>query len=510
MSRFPLAATIVATALALGCANASAQERSPPEEVRARDAADAEAARKRAEDIAELEARLTEEREEIARRRTELATKELPRLRKELDEAAAQIAKAEAVMAQRQADIRDQLATFERDLEKSQAELREVERGLEVSENAEDRKKLSEHQKQLTARIEEMETHLASGVRSQLNLVQIAARKQLADLQLDMDRARADFDIAKRELARLEEGQSERAWGERYGPRGPGPREMRRGERRDPRAPRPPRDRGWRDDRGGRDGDRIAHLERAVEEMRILLERHGIGADGRLRGERAIDRRRDGRRPPPRHDDRRGGGGPDRWPEGERAGPPRRASASPGPPRTPRRRPGRPDAPDRGPVPPAARPRSLARGDRPPAPGLRAVPRAPGARREPRGLPGPLTRSRQSAGARPCRRGKIEGTAALRVSGSAAAGTSCPGVHSMSTLRRISGVLAATLLLVGGAAHGQEVEEPSVARQWNDLLLHAIRNDFARPTVHARNLFHIVGGDVGRLGRLRRRGRDVL
>lgn len=31
----------------------------------------------------------------------------------------------------------------------------------------------------------------------------------------------------------------------------------------------------------------------------------------------------------------------------------------------------------------------------------------------------------------------------------------------------------------------------SVARQWNEVLLEAIRNDFARPTVHARNLFHI-------------------
>ena len=30
----------------------------------------------------------------------------------------------------------------------------------------------------------------------------------------------------------------------------------------------------------------------------------------------------------------------------------------------------------------------------------------------------------------------------------------------------------------------------SVAREWNELLLEAIRNDFARPTVHARNLFH--------------------
>ena len=30
----------------------------------------------------------------------------------------------------------------------------------------------------------------------------------------------------------------------------------------------------------------------------------------------------------------------------------------------------------------------------------------------------------------------------------------------------------------------------SIAREWNELLLEAIRNDFARPTVHARNLFH--------------------
>ena len=32
--------------------------------------------------------------------------------------------------------------------------------------------------------------------------------------------------------------------------------------------------------------------------------------------------------------------------------------------------------------------------------------------------------------------------------------------------------------------------QQSVARQWNEQLLEAIRNDFARPTVHARNLFH--------------------
>ncbi|MEM6319222.1 MAG: DUF6851 domain-containing protein [Bacteroidota bacterium] len=35
-----------------------------------------------------------------------------------------------------------------------------------------------------------------------------------------------------------------------------------------------------------------------------------------------------------------------------------------------------------------------------------------------------------------------------------------------------------------------QAQEHSVARQWNEALLHAIRNDFARPTVHARNLFH--------------------
>ena len=34
-------------------------------------------------------------------------------------------------------------------------------------------------------------------------------------------------------------------------------------------------------------------------------------------------------------------------------------------------------------------------------------------------------------------------------------------------------------------------DETSVARRWNEVLLQAIRNDYARPTVHARNLFHI-------------------
>jgi hypothetical protein len=42
------------------------------------------------------------------------------------------------------------------------------------------------------------------------------------------------------------------------------------------------------------------------------------------------------------------------------------------------------------------------------------------------------------------------------------------------------------LVLISSQLQGQH----SVARDWNEELLHAIRNDFARPTVHARNLFH--------------------
>ena len=63
---------------------------------------------------------------------------------------------------------------------------------------------------------------------------------------------------------------------------------------------------------------------------------------------------------------------------------------------------------------------------------------------------------------------------------------------SASALRtRLMGVAAA--LLWGAclpAAWGQADGEPSVAREWNETLLHAIRNDLARPTIHARNLHH--------------------
>ena len=53
----------------------------------------------------------------------------------------------------------------------------------------------------------------------------------------------------------------------------------------------------------------------------------------------------------------------------------------------------------------------------------------------------------------------------------------------------------------------EEVDYPvistdnSMARQWNEMLLESIRGDYARPTVHARNLWHSSYADVGRLGR---------
>lgn len=51
---------------------------------------------------------------------------------------------------------------------------------------------------------------------------------------------------------------------------------------------------------------------------------------------------------------------------------------------------------------------------------------------------------------------------------------------------RISIFLLCTTLFITGFS-----QEHTVARKWNEVLLEAIRNDFARPTVHARNLFHV-------------------
>jgi hypothetical protein len=74
-------------------------------------------------------------------------------------------------------------------------------------------------------------------------------------------------------------------------------------------------------------------------------------------------------------------------------------------------------------------------------------------------------------------------------------------------LKRLSFVISTAVILTGcgGSSKKEPVVVPppppivltpereghSVARMWNEVLLEAIRNDFARPTVHARNLFPI-------------------
>jgi len=53
-------------------------------------------------------------------------------------------------------------------------------------------------------------------------------------------------------------------------------------------------------------------------------------------------------------------------------------------------------------------------------------------------------------------------------------------------------VLVALIFLFTGCHSDRSGSDntPSVARQWNEALLAAIRVDLARPTVHSRNLFH--------------------
>jgi len=66
-------------------------------------------------------------------------------------------------------------------------------------------------------------------------------------------------------------------------------------------------------------------------------------------------------------------------------------------------------------------------------------------------------------------------------------------------LEKSMSALANTLLLTcmvllttpGFAQEDIDTDEPSIARQWTESLLFAIRRDLARPTVHARNLYHL-------------------
>ena len=56
----------------------------------------------------------------------------------------------------------------------------------------------------------------------------------------------------------------------------------------------------------------------------------------------------------------------------------------------------------------------------------------------------------------------------------------------VTLLERVVHVTARYLPGIGAA------QDASVARRWNEVLLQSIRNDYARPTVHARNLFHVA------------------
>jgi len=57
-------------------------------------------------------------------------------------------------------------------------------------------------------------------------------------------------------------------------------------------------------------------------------------------------------------------------------------------------------------------------------------------------------------------------------------------------INKIALLLLMAFLITGCDSNRQKDTRPSVARQWNEALLAAIRRDLARPTVHARNLFH--------------------
>ena len=60
----------------------------------------------------------------------------------------------------------------------------------------------------------------------------------------------------------------------------------------------------------------------------------------------------------------------------------------------------------------------------------------------------------------------------------------------MRLLSLAPSILLSALTLVAASAE-PVVAQHSAARQWNEELLDAIRDDLARPTVHARNLFHV-------------------
>ncbi len=66
-----------------------------------------------------------------------------------------------------------------------------------------------------------------------------------------------------------------------------------------------------------------------------------------------------------------------------------------------------------------------------------------------------------------------------------------PNLVPKCRARRAFPAIAAVAFIAVAFAPATQAQPHSVARQWNELLLESIRNDFARPTVHARNLYHV-------------------
>jgi hypothetical protein len=56
--------------------------------------------------------------------------------------------------------------------------------------------------------------------------------------------------------------------------------------------------------------------------------------------------------------------------------------------------------------------------------------------------------------------------------------------------RLVSRILLLIILMIFSLKQSSYSQVSSIARDWNNMLLFAIRHDFARPTVHARNLYH--------------------
>src|SRR5688572_18894801 len=67
-------------------------------------------------------------------------------------------------------------------------------------------------------------------------------------------------------------------------------------------------------------------------------------------------------------------------------------------------------------------------------------------------------------------------------------------ISTMRISNKIPKILTVRVTLILLFVQSISIAQHSVARRWNEMMLTAIRNDFARPPMHARNLFHLSAG----------------